>query len=98
MDLKACDRCGTQFRHLVTRSIGSIVTSEDFPYPPTGAELPKLETGIRRLNRVVLPVGGKDKGADNRPKEFHSFPEMDVCAKCVLELEAAVAKWFAEKP
>lgn len=88
MDLKACDRCGMQFRHLVTG---------DIPYPPTGAEPPKLETGIRRLNRVVLPIGGKDKGADNRSKEFHSFPEMDVCAKCVLELEVAVAKWFAEK-
>lgn len=87
MDLKACDRCGAQFRHLV---------SGDVPYPQTGAELPKLETGIRRLNKLILPLVGKNKGTDNPSKEFHSFPEIDLCAKCDLEFEPVVAKWLAE--
>lgn len=88
MNLKACDRCGAQFLDMTTGAI---------PYPPTGAELPKLQAGIRRLNRVILPLGGKDKSSDNQSKEFHSFPELDVCDKCVLKLEPVVAKWLAEK-
>jgi len=68
------------------------------PYPPTGAELPKLQAGIKHLNKVILPLGGKDKGPDNQSKEFHSFPELDICANCALKLEPVVAKWLAETP
>jgi hypothetical protein len=88
MNLKACDRCGAQFFDRDTFTV---------PYPPTGAELPKLQAGIKHLNKVTLPMGGKDKSSDNQTKEFHSFPVLDICAKCVLELEPVVAKWLAEK-
>jgi hypothetical protein len=99
MDIKSCDRCGTQFRVLVKGSEEKPPQLARLGQSPEAAvqdATPKEPQGLRALNELALPFGGKH-GTGKDVKAFHSIAKIDVCADCVRELLPTVAEWFAKK-
>lgn len=99
MDIKSCDRCGTQFRVLVKGSEEKPPQLAKLGQSPEAAiqeHTPKGPQGLRVLNDLALPFGGKH-GTGKDVKEFLSIAKIEVCADCVLELIPTVAQWFAKK-
>lgn len=90
MDLKACDRCGKQFRISKSNEETTTVT----PLATDGAP-PKLPRGLHSLNEVTLPLIAKDVGPNK--EQAYLMVDLDACSECVKDLVPMVQQWMKKE-